>query len=80
MRNKICLITGATSGIGQATALVLAQKGATVVVVGRSEELTQTTVAQIKTETGSLNVDYLLADLSVQSHVRQLAADFKSRY
>ena len=80
MRNRICLITGATSGIGQATALALAQKGATVIVIGRSEERTQTTVARIKTETGSTNVDYLLADLSMQSQVRQLAADFKARY
>ena len=80
MRNRICLITGATSGIGQATALAFAQKGATVIVVGRSEERTQTTVARIKTETGSTNVDYLLADLSMQSQVRQLAADFKARY
>lgn len=80
MKNKTCLITGATSGIGQATAMALAQKDATVFVAGRSEERAQATVAQIKSETGNPNVDYLLADLSVQSQVRQLAEDFKSRY
>jgi NAD(P)-dependent dehydrogenase (short-subunit alcohol dehydrogenase family) len=80
MKNKICLITGATSGIGQAAALALSQMGATVVVVGRSEERCQNTVANIQRETGNFYVNYLLADLSVQSQVRQLAENFKSRY
>ena len=80
MQNKICLITGATSGIGQAAALALAKMGLTVIVVGRSEGRCQNTVAHIQRETGNFHVDYLLADLSVQAQVRQLAADFKARY
>jgi len=80
MQNKVCLITGATNGIGRATAFALAQKGATVIIVGRNEERCQNTVATIKTETGNPGVDFLLADLSVQAQVRQLAEDFKSRY
>ena len=40
----------------------------------------QNTVAHIQRETGNFHVDYLLADLSVQAQVRQLAADFKARY
>ncbi len=35
IRGRICLITGATSGIGKATAEALAKSGATVVLVGR---------------------------------------------
>jgi len=80
MQNKTCLVTGATSGIGQAAAIGLARLGATVIVAGRSEERAQATVAYIKTETGNPNVDYLLADLSVQAQVRQLSEEFKSRY
>lgn len=80
MKNKICLITGATSGIGQATAMGLAKMGATVVVVGRDKERAQATVARIKRETGNPNVDYLLADLSAQSQIRHLAQGFQSRY
>ena len=80
MQNKICLITGATSGIGQAAASALAKTGVTVIVVGRSEERCQNTVAHIQRETGNFHVDYLLADLSIQAQVRQLAADFKARY
>ena len=37
MKGKIALITGASSGIGRATALIFARNGATVVAVGRSE-------------------------------------------
>jgi len=80
MQNKICLITGATSGIGQATAMALAQKGATVIVAGRSEERCQATVAHIQQETGNFHVNYLLGDLSVQAQVRKMAENFKSRY
>jgi NAD(P)-dependent dehydrogenase (short-subunit alcohol dehydrogenase family) len=80
MQNKICLITGATSGIGQAAAMGLAQKGATVIVAGRDEKRCQKTVSKIKGETGNSNVEYLLADLSVQAQVRKLADEFKSRY
>ena len=80
MRNKICLVTGATNGIGQAVATGLANLGATVVISGRSRERAQATVAQIKTETGNPNINYLLADLSVQAQVRELASAFKSRY
>ncbi len=36
MNGKICLVTGATNGIGKATAQALAQLGATVVIVGRN--------------------------------------------
>jgi NAD(P)-dependent dehydrogenase (short-subunit alcohol dehydrogenase family) len=80
MKNKTCLITGATSGIGKATALALAKKGATVILAGRDEKRCQKTVTQIKNETGNPNIDYLLVDLSVQAQVRKLADDFNSRY
>jgi NAD(P)-dependent dehydrogenase (short-subunit alcohol dehydrogenase family) len=80
LQNKTCLITGATSGIGLATALALAKMDATVVLAGRSEERCQNAVARIKSDTGNQNVDYLLADLSIQAQVRALADEFKSRY
>ena len=80
MQNKICLITGATSGIGQATAMGLAKIGATVIVAGRDEKRCQNTVAHIQQETGNFHVDYLLADLSAQAQIHQMAEEFKSRY
>lgn len=77
---KICLITGATSGIGQETARALAQQGMTVVIVGRNEQKAAATVAAIKAATGNSNVSYLLADFADQASIRRLAAEFKERY
>lgn len=74
------MVTGATSGIGAVTARVLAEKGATVVVVGRNAEKCQATANHIKQQTGNPKVEFLLADLSVQEAIRQLAEQFQSRY
>ena len=79
MENKTCLITGATSGIGFFTARELAAKGMRVVLVGRDPAKTQAATEQIKRETGSARVEYLVADLSSQAEVRRLADDFKRR-
>jgi len=80
MNGKICLVTGATNGIGKATAQALAQMGATVVIVGRNASKTAQLVAEIRAASGNKNVDSLLADLSSQQEVRRLAGEFKSRY
>ena len=73
MKGKICMVTGATSGIGEATARTLAQMGATVVVVGRSSEKSVATVEHIKQQTGNPTVEFMLADLSSQKEIRRLA-------
>ena len=80
MAGKVCLITGATSGIGRETARTLARQGATVVVVGRDKTKAERTMAHIKKESGNPNVVYLLADLSIQAEVRKLAGEFQARY
>ncbi len=80
MKGKICLVTGATSGIGAETAKQLAQRGATVVIVGRNAEKSATSVAQIKQQTRNAAVEYLLADLSSQKDIRALAQQFKGKY
>lgn len=80
MRGRICLVTGATSGIGFETARGIAQRGATVVIVGRDLERSRTAVDRIRQQTGNLNVEYLVADLSIQAEVRRVAAEFEKRY
>lgn len=80
MQGKVCMVTGATSGIGLVTAQTLAQQGATVVVVGRNPERGAATVARIAQETGNSAVELLIADLSSQAQVRQLASEFQSRF
>ena len=80
MQGKICLITGANSGIGKATALGLAKMGATVVLVSRDRARGEQAQSEIKAQSGNRNIDLLLADLSSQKSIRQLADDFKQRY
>ena len=50
---QICLVTGATSGIGKATALLLAANGYDLVVTGRRNVLLGETAAQIRKDTGA---------------------------
>jgi len=74
------MVTGATSGIGLETAKALAQKGATVILVGRSQEKGINTVNLIKKATGNPVVEFMQADLSSQNQIRQLAQRFKERF
>ena len=80
MQGKVCLVTGATSGIGKVAARELARKGATVVGVGRSAEKCTAVAESIRSQTGGPTPDFLLADLSSMAQVSALAETFKSRY
>jgi NAD(P)-dependent dehydrogenase (short-subunit alcohol dehydrogenase family) len=80
MKGKICLVTGANAGIGRATALGLAQMGATVIMVCRSRERGETVQHEIRAESDNSQVDLLLADLSSQADIRRLAADINANY
>ncbi len=75
MHGKTCLISGATSGIGQATALGLAHLGAKVIVVGRNPRRISSTIETIQQASGNMQVTCLLADLSSQAQVRRLALE-----
>lgn len=80
MQGKVCLITGATSGIGLVAARDLARQGASVVIVGRDPARCAATVTQIQVQTGSRQVQSLLADLSSQEQIRELARQFRERH
>jgi NAD(P)-dependent dehydrogenase (short-subunit alcohol dehydrogenase family) len=80
MDEKVCLITGATSGIGKATAMGLANMGASVVMVGRDRGRGQAALAEIKEGSANASVDLMLADLSSQQEIHRLADDFKEAY
>jgi retinol dehydrogenase-12 len=80
MLGKVAMVTGAASGIGAATALGLAQRGATVILVDRDAEKGAATVELIKQQTGNAAVDLMLADLSSQQAIRRFVQQFKDRY
>lgn len=79
MSGKVCIVTGANTGIGKATALALAKHGAAVVMLCRSRERGEAARAEIASESGR-EVELLVADLSVQSEVVRAASDFTARH
>jgi len=77
MVGKTCIVTGATSGIGEVTAACLASAGASVVLIGRDPARCESTVAAIRAKTGSTKVRSLVADLSSQAEIRRLAEQIR---
>ena len=67
MSGKICIVTGANSGIGKETALGLAQMGARVAMVCRNAEKGKAALEEIRRESGSSQADLLIADMSSQA-------------
>ena len=80
MRGRVCVVTGATAGIGEAAATGLARRGATVVLVARSRERAERTREAVVRAAGHDRVDVVLADLAVQAQVRAAAAQVIDRY
>jgi NAD(P)-dependent dehydrogenase (short-subunit alcohol dehydrogenase family) len=80
MNGKVCLVTGATDGIGKVSARVLAEKGAKVIIVGRNPEKSATVLAELKSSSGNENIDLLMADLAVMQEVYDLAEQVISHY
>ncbi len=80
LQEKVCLVTGATAGIGEVTALALAQQGATVVIVSRNQQRCEDTAMRIRQESQNPAVDFLVADLSSQADVRRVASQYQERY
>lgn len=80
MEGKICMITGANSGIGKATAKALAKMNATVVMVCRDKERGDKAQKEIIEQTGNNQVDLLLCDLSSKEQIQKLVKEFKEKY
>lgn len=71
MAGRTVLVTGATRGIGKATALGLARLGARVAITGRDRVRTEAAAGEVRAAGGQ--VDSFVADLSSQAEVRRLA-------
>ncbi|MBK7228648.1 MAG: SDR family oxidoreductase [Ignavibacteriales bacterium] len=79
MQNKLCLITGATSGIGKATAIELAKLGFDLILTGRNEikgkDISDSLVKKYK-----INSVFFKCDISSLKEVRNLASIVNSKY
>lgn len=71
VKSKVIIITGASSGIGEATAKLLAQKGAKLVLAARREERLKAIVEEIKLEGGE--VVYIQADVISSEDLQKVA-------
>ncbi len=69
MQNQVCLVTGATAGLGKAVAVQLAQRGATVVIIARTPAKGEAAVAEIKSQAGNAAVSALVGDVSSMADV-----------
>ena len=77
LENKVCLITGATNGIGEEAAKELNKMGAEIVFVARNEEKGEQLKAELKEATGK-EPTMILANLSSQAEVKSAAEKFLS--
>src|SRR6185503_9856418 len=73
MTGKVCIVTGANTGIGKETALGLAKLGANVVMVCRDRDRGEAAQLEIKQKSGNQQVDLMLCDLSSQNSIRHFA-------
>ena len=80
MAGKVALVTGASSGIGFATARALAARGAKLILWCRDAARAEASRAAIVRATGNPNVHVVLADLASQVDIRRGAADVLERF
>src|SRR4051812_16385769 len=66
-KNKVCMVTGAGSGIGRATASRFAREGGNVVVIDRNEESGNVTVGLIAKEKG--RATFYKADVGIEQDI-----------
>lgn len=74
------ILTGATAGIGRATAQALAPKAGTLILVARNEQKLQQLLQELAQDTSSEKLDYIVADLSEPVSVQAAIQEIRERY
>lgn len=75
MNGKVCVITGANTGIGFETALALAGQKADLLIVARSEKKISETVSNLIEKSGNKNIEGVVIDLSSQRDIIRGASE-----
>jgi NAD(P)-dependent dehydrogenase (short-subunit alcohol dehydrogenase family) len=76
---KTIVVTGATSGIGRATAVELAKLGSRLILVGRDAARAEETLAEIRSATGRSDVEVVRGDFTRLAEVRRVAEEILAR-
>jgi len=80
MKDRICLVTGGTSGVGRAVATGLAETGATVIIVSRNREKGLLAAEAVKEKTGHRLVFSRVLDIGNTDDVGDFAARFQKEF
>ena len=80
MDQKICVITGATDGVGLETARTLGKDGWTLALVARNAQKGERIAAELRAECANEDITFKQADLSLQKDVRRVARDLADSY
>ncbi|MFW9928862.1 MAG: SDR family oxidoreductase, partial [Candidatus Thorarchaeota archaeon] len=80
LEDKTVILTGATEGIGKATAFLLAKDKPNLLLVTRNKKKTEKTIENIKKKTKITNLDYFLVDFSSLDQVKNFTDRFKEKY
>jgi retinol dehydrogenase 12 len=79
VKDKVCVITGATDGIGKEAAYGLALQGATLLIHGRDPDKGARVVTELKARSGNSAIEFLPADFGSLADVRRFAAALMER-
>jgi retinol dehydrogenase-12 len=79
MTSKVCIITGANTGIGRATAAALAAQGHHLFLAGRSRERTLPVIAELKRASKNEHIEFIPLDLTSLQAVQACAREFLAR-
>ena len=80
MEGKLCLITGATDGIGKETAKSLAGFNARLILVGRDQNKGESVRNELMVQTGNDQIDIMTADLSNMNAIQKLSVEIHQKY
>lgn len=80
MQNRLCLVTGSTSGLGEATARGLAALGATVILACRDMKRGQALMGEIRSTTGNNRVFLLEMNLASKDSILKAVKEYKDRF
>ena len=80
MDKKICIITGANSGIGKEAAVLIAKQDYKVIIACRNLEKGKKALSDIKQRSGNDSTELKIVDMSLQESIKNLSVDLHNEY